>query len=181
MLSRIIYCTAVVLATAVVILLALFSPQPYTTNPTGPLLALSFYIQQPHFTPRPTAAAPPPPDAALIFHRTLTEGPENTSRVVGNAQGFIIPVESFAHSAFNIVYLTFQTEEFSGSVSVEAKNYLAHKEDDEIKKMDVVGGTGAFAFARGHAFFAKEDNLAASYVIKLHLKFPVDRSYVIPG
>ncbi|KAI3460280.1 hypothetical protein Pfo_016943 [Paulownia fortunei] len=180
MLSRIIYCTAVVLATAAVILLALFSPVPHRKNHTSPRLALAFYIQQPQVGSSPMHPAAPPDAGALIFHRTLTEGPENTSRVVGKAQGFIIPVESFAHSAFNIIYLTFHTHKYSGSISIQAKN-IAHKEKEELS---VVGGTGSFAFARGLAVFAQTDrqtsNLDATYHLKLHLKFP-NRSQTIPG
>ncbi|KAL3634234.1 hypothetical protein CASFOL_021288 [Castilleja foliolosa] len=118
-------------------------------------------------------AAAPPDVGALIFHRMLTEGPENTSRVVGKAQGFIIPVESFAHSDFNIIYLTFHENEYSGSVSILAKNINGHREKEELT---VVGGTGSFAFARGLAVFVQTDgeksNLDANYYIKLQLKFP---------
>lgn len=180
--SKIIYWIAVVLATAAVILLALFSPLPHRKNQTSPSLALSFYIQQPEVGGSSMhSAAPPPPDAgALIFHRTLTEGPENSSRVVGKAQGFIIPVESFAHSAFNIIYLTFHTHDYSGSISIQAKN-LGHKEEQEL---NVVGGTGSFAFARGLAVFAQTDrrisDFDAIYHIKLRLEFP-NRSQIIPG
>ncbi|XP_057769895.1 pterocarpan synthase 1 [Salvia miltiorrhiza] len=169
MLSRIIYCSAVVLATTAVILLALFSPRPHRSGRITPQMALSFYIQQPQLG---GSVAAPPSAGALIFHRWLTEGPENTSRVVGKAQGFIIPVEGFAHSAFNIIYLTFHTHEHSGSVSVEARN-LAFKEEEELS---VVGGTGSFAFATGNAVFAQigrqPSNMEASYHIKLHLDFP---------
>ncbi|XP_073134515.1 pterocarpan synthase 1 [Henckelia pumila] len=165
MLSRIIYCTAVLLATIAVILLALFSPQPYRKNPT-PFVALSFYIRQPQVAgPDAHPVAPPPAAVALIFNHTLTEGPENTSQVVGKAQGFIIPVESFAHSAFNIIYLTIHTNEYSGSISVQGKS-LSHKETEVLS---IVGGIGSFAFVRGLAVFAQMDE--AIYHIKLHLKF----------
>ncbi|KAL0432457.1 UNVERIFIED_CONTAM: 30S ribosomal protein S9, chloroplastic [Sesamum latifolium] len=170
---------SVLLATASVILLALFSPLPHRKVHKTPQLALSFYIQQPQVGGSSTHPAPPKA-GALIFHRMLTEGPENTSRVVGKAQGFIIPVESFAYSAFNIIYLTFHTHEYSGSISIQAKNF-GHKETEELA---VVGGTGSFSFARGLAVFAETNrqtpNLDATYVIKLHLKFP-NRSQTIPG
>nr|WCZ54767.1 dirigent protein 13 [Phryma leptostachya subsp. asiatica] len=180
MLSRIIYWIAVLLATAAVILLALFSPVPHRKNHTTPPLALSFYIQQPQAGGPDMHRVAPQDAGALIFHRTLTEGPENMSKVVGKAQGFIIPVQSFAHSAFNIIYLTFHTHEYSGSVSIQAKD-LGHKEKQEL---NVVAGTGSFAFARGLAVFTQTDrqtsNLDATYHIKLQLKFP-NRSQVIPG
>ncbi|KAM1700469.1 hypothetical protein ACFXTH_031425 [Malus domestica] len=75
MLSRTIFCTAVLLATLAVILLALFSPSP-------PGLDLSLYIQQPNnnnnIAGSNNAVAQPQPDGgggAFIFHRMLTEGP----------------------------------------------------------------------------------------------------------
>ncbi|GER42659.1 disease resistance-responsive (dirigent-likeprotein) family protein [Striga asiatica] len=180
MLSRIIYSTAVVLAITAVILLALFSPIPHKKehNINSSQLSLSLYIQQPQVDS--SAAAPPDIGGALIYQRTLTLGPHNTSRVVGKAQGFIIPVESFARSAFNIIYLTLHTHEFSGSVSIEAKN-IGFKEKEELS---VVGGTGSFAFARGLAVFVQTDwqvsDLDANYHIKLQLEFP-NRSQIIPG
>lgn len=183
MLPKIIFFTAVSLATLAVILLALFSPSSHRkpAKAPRPMLALSLYIQQTQVATRSAMYPEVPPDpGALIFHRVLTEAPENTSRVVGKAQGFIIPIEHFAHSGFNIIYFTFDTHEYSGSLSVQAKN-LNHEDRDELT---VVGGTGSFAFARGRAIFAKTDHhgsdLNATYHIKLKLKFP-NRSRTIPG
>ncbi|KAK3231528.1 hypothetical protein Dsin_003409 [Dipteronia sinensis] len=172
MLPRIIFCSAVVLATLAVVLLALFSPVSHnkksqSKNHSRPLLALSLYLQQPNIlTSPPHTTNPPTQSGAFVFHRALTEGPENTSRPVGKAQGFIVPIEHFANSAFNIVYLTFDAPEFSGSLSVEAK-HIEHKNREELK---VVGGTGSFAFARGLAVFAQTDN--HTYHVKLQLRFP---------
>ncbi|GJZ02325.1 dirigent protein 11 [Tanacetum coccineum] len=121
----------------------------------------------------PNTHAVAPQDAgALIFHRVLTEGPKNTSRVIGKAQGFIIPAEQFARSGFNIIYLTFDTHEYSGSVSIQAKN-LGNGRKDELT---VVGGTGSFAFVRGVAVLTQRDDrdtdLVVPYHIRLHLKYP---------
>ncbi|EEF44312.1 dirigent protein 11 [Ricinus communis] len=175
MLCRIIFCIAISLAVLSVILLSFLSPKPHKSlskDPNKPWLALSLYIQQPQSSSssvQPTARS----DAeAYIFHHTLTEGPENTSRVLGKAQGFIIPAEHFAHSAFNIIYLTFDTSQYSGSLSVQAK-HISHKDREELT---VVGGTGSFAFARGLAVFAQTDELSigidATYHLKLQLNYP---------
>ncbi|XP_030447141.1 dirigent protein 11 [Syzygium oleosum] len=187
MLPRIIFCGSVVLATLAVILLALFSPvahrhQSKNQSPPPPWLALSLYIQQPS-TPssnnqqQVTGSV----GGAFTFHRTLTEGPESTSRVIGRAQGFIIPVEHFAHSAFNVIYLTFDTATYSGSLSVEAR----HVDHEDRQELTVIGGTGDFAFARGLAVFAQAQKHSSdvdptTYHIKLQLKFP-NRSQTIPG
>ncbi|XP_057502433.1 pterocarpan synthase 1 [Actinidia eriantha] len=178
MLARIIFCTAASIAILIVVLLALYSPVTHR-KPTKnkPWLALSLYIQQsqvPPLIPNVQPATTQPSHGALVFHRKLTEGPENTSRVVGKAQGFIIPVQHFSNSDFNLICLTFDTRQYSGSLSVESKNF-AHKERE---KLTVVGGTGSFAFARGFTVFSRTNH--EYYHLKLHLEFP-NRSHVIPG
>ncbi|XP_062024520.1 dirigent protein 1 [Rosa rugosa] len=172
MLARIIFCAAVLLATLAVILLALVSPVP-ERKPSQPWLDLSLYIQQPHIASSNAHQSVAQSDpGAFIFHRKLTEGPENTSRVVGKAQGFIIPMEDFAQSAFNIIYLTFHTPEYSGSLSVQAR-HVSRKDTEELT---VMGGTGSFAFARGLAVFAQTDQqssgVESTYHVKLQLRFP---------
>lgn len=183
MLPRIIFCVTAILAIVAVILLALLSPVAHKNpakNPSGPGLALSLYIQQPHISSSSVQPVAQSDAGAFFFHRALTEGPENTSQVVGKAQGFIIPVKNFATSAFNIIYLTFETPEYSGSLSVQAKN-VEHK---DIEELTVVGGTGSFAFARGVAVFVQTDSrsseVGVTYHVKLQLRFP-DTSQTIPG
>ncbi|KAF3446259.1 hypothetical protein FNV43_RR11438 [Rhamnella rubrinervis] len=159
-------------AKPLVIILALFSPSSHHSKPP-PWVALSLYIQQPPYKAEPSRNTPPvvQSDAgAFIFRRTLTEGPKNTSRVVGKAQGFIIPVERFVHSAFNIIHLTFDTPEYAGSLSVQAK----HVGQEDTEELTVVGGTGSFAFARGVAVFGRQttSDVDATYHVKLQLRFP---------
>ncbi|KAK9756359.1 hypothetical protein RND81_01G091300 [Saponaria officinalis] len=176
MISRIIFCTAVSLTILAVLLLSVLSPIPYknqTNQNNNPLFAFSLYIQQPSIKIPKTSRDRDPSSGVLTFHRTLTEGPQSTSKIVGNAQGFIIPVEHFANSAFNIIYLTFNTSEYYGSLSIQAKQ-LERKKRDELV---VVGGTGSFAFARGVAVFeATEQGFAGSvasiYQVSLRLVFP---------
>ncbi|KAK7358187.1 hypothetical protein VNO77_00111 [Canavalia gladiata] len=172
MLARIIFCSAVCLATIAVILLALVSPVSHKKKHSRPWLDLSLYIQQPHISTSNTHLVPREDAAAFIFHRVLTEGPESTSKIVGKAQGFVIPVEQFKQSAFNVIYLSFDTPDHSGSLSIQAMD-LAHKDREEFR---VIGGTGSFAFARGFAVFTQTDTLqsevAATYHVKLQLEFP---------
>ncbi|XP_045820285.1 pterocarpan synthase 1 [Trifolium pratense] len=173
MLSRIIFFTAVTLATIAVIVLALVSPVSHNKIHSRPWLDLSLYIQQPqNITTSNTHAVPREDAGAFVFHRVLTEGPENTSKVVGKAQGFIIPVEQFQQSEFNVLYLTFDTPDHSGSLSVQAIK-VGHKDREEFK---VVGGTGSFAFVHGVAVFTQTDEQksdeAITYHVKLQLEFP---------
>lgn len=166
-----------------VVLLALLSPAAHKKPATSsrPWLALSLYIQQPHVaTTKFQPTAPDGAAGAYIFHRTLTEGPDNTSRIVGKAQGFIIPIDHFAHSVLNVIYLTFDTPECSGSLGLQAESV----EHENTRELSVVGGTGSFAFARGTAVFLhtneRTDEDHATYHVKLHLRFP-NRSQTIPG
>lgn len=179
--SRIIFCTAFCLATIVVILLALLSPNAShkSKNHSRPSLDLSLYIQKPHISSASSNIQPSPPisyNNAFIFHRLLTEGPENDSRVVGKAQGFIIPTRQFSQSPFNLIYLTFETAEHSGSLSVQAREG-AGEDNKDSEEFKVVGGTGWFAFARGVAVFRRtnimgSNQVDASYYVRFHLNFP---------
>lgn len=177
--NKFIFCVSITLAVLVVILLATLSPLPHRKPSSKSWLALSLYIQQPRTAGVPNTNTVAPQDAgAWIFHRVLTEGPKNTSRVIGKAQGFIIPVEQFAHSGFNIIYLTFDTHEYSGSVSIQAQS-MGNDRKDELM---VVGGTGSFAFVRGIAVLTQKDNtdLVITNHIRLHLKYP-NQSKTTPG
>ncbi|KAA3488864.1 dirigent protein 1 [Gossypium australe] len=173
----------VVIAIAVVVLLALLSPVSHKSsskNPSRPWLALSMYIQHPHISRSSVQPVAQSDAGAFVFHRALTEGPKNTSRIVGKAQGFIIPIEHFADSAFNIIYLTFETPKFNGSLSIQANNV----EHEDRQELTVVGGTGYFAFARGLAVFMQTKSQSSeadpTYHVKLQLRFP-NRSQTIPG
>ncbi|RDX90766.1 hypothetical protein CR513_27341, partial [Mucuna pruriens] len=149
MLARIIFCSAVSLATIAVIVLAVVSPVSQKKIHSRPWLDLSLYIQQPDIETSNTQLVAREDAEAFIFRRVITEGPEKTSRVVGKAEGFVIPTEQFEESAFNVIYLSFDTPDHSGSLSVQA-----HKDKEEFK---VIGGTGSFAFARGVALFTQTD------------------------
>lgn len=177
--SRIIFCSAFCVATIVVILLALLSPASHNKSRSSRTwLDLSLYIQKPHISSASSNTQPPPlgddnAAAAFIFHRLLTEGPDNNSRVVGKAQGFIIPTQQFSQSPFNVIYLTFETPERSGSLSVQARE---EGDDKDREEFTVLGGTGSFAFARDVAVFTRanvgSNQVDASYYVTLELQFP---------
>lgn len=186
MVAKIIFCSAVIAATVAVILLALLPPPK--TNSTVPTsnkhwLSLALYVQNPpsrHRLPEMTTSGSTGDvtQTALVFHHILTDGPENGSRVIGEAQGFVIPTQSFAYSSFNIIHLSFRTEEYSGSLSVDGREVSRRR----TEVLRVVGGTGSFAFARGSAVFERLDRhhhhprrrrrRTLLYHVKLRLIFP---------
>ncbi|OEL29758.1 hypothetical protein BAE44_0009221 [Dichanthelium oligosanthes] len=93
----------------------------------------------------------------------MTARPESASRTVGAASGFLLPAgERGAATAavLDNAHLAFDgAAGLSDSLCVVASNEKAHGarrhgrdgEKGEEEVMRVVGGTGAFAFARGHA------------------------------
>nr|XP_010906916.1 dirigent protein 1-like [Elaeis guineensis] len=178
MTPKIIFFAAVSAAILAVILLAVVSPLPRKSQGTQSRswTALSLYMQPPRLQNLTEATVHA--NSAFIFQHKLTEGPKNTSRVIGKARGFIVPIEHLALSAFNTIYLTFDTPEYSGSLSVEVKQ-VGHGTREELT---VVGGTGSFAFARGLAVLAAErpSQAEAAYHLTLRLRFPGE-SGAIPG
>ncbi|WOK92236.1 hypothetical protein Cni_G00927 [Canna indica] len=178
MLARVIFFAAVTAATLAVILLPLLSPVPRKSaeDQSGPRLALSFYIHPPSVGSRPHQQASPHGNSAFVFRHELREGPANTSRVIGRARGVVVPAQRAADklSAFNIVHVALDTPPYSGSLSVEARRVGRRAREELV----VVGGTGAFAFARGFAAFAATGG--AIYHLDLRLRFPADPP-TIPG
>ncbi|RZS26278.1 hypothetical protein BHM03_00059604 [Ensete ventricosum] len=183
MLARIIFFAAVSAATLAVILLPLLSsvPRKSEKRQTGPWLALSLYVHSPS-RGRPHQQAGLHGHSAFVFHHDLREGPENTSRVIGGARGIVLlPGRQFELFAFNIVHLALDTAAYSGSLSVEARR-VGRRGREELA---VVGGTGSFAFARGHAAFSvtkerRQSDADAIYRLDLRLMLP-EEPPTIPG
>ncbi|KAK7285434.1 hypothetical protein RJT34_20207 [Clitoria ternatea] len=123
------------------------------------LTHLHFYFHDVVTGPKPTMLIVAEPlkgksDIPLPFGTTvaiedpLTQGPEAHSKVVGKAQGLYT---SGAHEAMELMMVmtfAFTEGEFNGStLSVMGRNMIEHP----LREMPVVGGTGAFRFARGYA------------------------------
>ncbi|ESW32472.1 hypothetical protein PHAVU_002G325400 [Phaseolus vulgaris] len=167
--GRMIFCVGVSIATIAVIVLAVLSPVSHNKSHARPWLDLSLYVQHPQTSTLNTHLVPREHAGALIFPRVLTEGPEKSSRVVGKAQSFVILADMFQQSALNVMYLSFDSKDHKGSLSVQT--------DEDKEELKIVGGTGSFAFARGVALFTKtrdsqQTQAAATYHLKLQLQFP---------
>ena len=173
MLARIIFCVVVAAAVLAVLLLATVSPLPHRAGGgrRGSPGTRTFTVYVHPTVPAAVQARQQGreevrrgEESALVFHHRMTAGPESTSRTVGTASGFLLPAgergAAATASVFDTVHLTFDgAAGLSGSLCVEASSRRPGKrrrgaEDKEVLR--VVGGTGAFAFARGHAVLRRQ-------------------------
>ncbi|CAN6297845.1 unnamed protein product [Urochloa humidicola] len=170
MLARVIFCVVVASAILAVVLLATVSPIPHRSSggDKGAPGTRTFTV---YVHPVASAAAQAEQRgrgeaSALVFHHRMTAGPESSSRTVGAASGFLLlPAGEHGSAAavvFDTVHLAFDGGAgLSGSLCVEAgrTNRRPGKrgrgaEEEEV--LQVVGGTGAFAFARGHVVVRRQ-------------------------
>ncbi|XP_057790028.1 dirigent protein 2-like [Salvia miltiorrhiza] len=83
-----------------------------------------------------------------IIDDPLTEGPEPGSKVVGRAQGVYTLSAKDGAALLMAITLVFQEGKYNGSsISILGSNQFL----EAVREMPVVGGTGAFRFARGYA------------------------------
>ncbi|KAK7378294.1 hypothetical protein VNO80_03733 [Phaseolus coccineus] len=79
----------------------------------------------------------------------LTAGPEPDSKLVGKAQGIYTSISQAEMGLMMVMTMAFTDGEFNGStISVLARNMIM---SEPVREMAIVGGTGAFRFARGYA------------------------------
>ncbi|XP_061346414.1 pterocarpan synthase 1-like [Gastrolobium bilobum] len=82
----------------------------------------------------------------------LTAGPEPDSKLLGKAQGIYTSISQEAQEDMGLMMVmtfAFSEGEFNGStLSVLGRNMILRY---PVREMPIVGGTGAFRFARGYA------------------------------
>ncbi|GAY31763.1 hypothetical protein CUMW_283510, partial [Citrus unshiu] len=94
----------------------------------------------------------------------------------GKAQGFIVPIEQFAISAFNIIYLTFETPDYFRKVSAFRQTTLLTKENRGTN----CGWSHWFLCLCSWFMPIFSNTQRQTYHVNLRLKFP-NRSHSIPG
>lgn len=83
-----------------------------------------------------------------IIDDPLTEGPEPGSKAVGRAQGVYTMSAQDGAALLMVMTFVFKEGKYNGSsISILGNNHYL----DTVREMPVVGGSGAFRFARGYA------------------------------
>ncbi|ESW34357.1 hypothetical protein PHAVU_001G145700 [Phaseolus vulgaris] len=93
---------------------------------------------------------PLPFGSLVVIEDPLTIGPNPESKLIGKAQGFYISSAQTEGLELELVMgmtLSFIEGEYNGStLSVLGRNTIF----SEVREMPIIGGTGAFRFARGY-------------------------------
>ncbi|KAL6870849.1 hypothetical protein ACP4OV_014697 [Aristida adscensionis] len=109
--------------------------------------------------------------SVYVIDDPLTEGPNRTaSRLVGRAQGVYVSAGKDSLSLLMAMTFVFLDGAFNGSsVAVVGANAA----ERTVREMPVVGGTGAFRFARGycqartHSFDANTGDATVEYTVHI--------------
>ncbi|KAJ4916442.1 Dirigent protein 2 [Raphanus sativus] len=150
--------TILLLAFAVTESKAYSTTTPFEGHKPDKLTHLHFYFHDVITGDKPTAirvAAPPGTNSStvsfgvvMIADDPLTEGPDPSSKEVGRAQGMYTSTDMKILSFTMVFNLVFTEGEFNGStVAMYGRNPIMSK----VREMPIIGGTGAFRFARGYA------------------------------
>ncbi|KAG7592681.1 Dirigent protein [Arabidopsis thaliana x Arabidopsis arenosa] len=131
---------------------------PFEGNKPDKLTHLHFYFHDIISGDNPTsirvAEAPGTNSSATVFGAVLvvdaplTEGPELSSKEVGRAQGLYASTDMKTFGFSMVFNLAFTEGEFNGSTAAMYGRNQILLEDRELP---IIGGTGAFRFARGYA------------------------------
>ncbi|KAL5545411.1 hypothetical protein UlMin_005098 [Ulmus minor] len=84
----------------------------------------------------------------VMADNPLTVGPEQSSKLVGKAQGLYASASQTEIGLLMVFNLVFTQGKYKGStLSLLGRNVILSK----VREMPIVGGTGLFRFARGYA------------------------------
>ncbi|KAI4963787.1 dirigent protein 22-like [Hordeum vulgare subsp. vulgare] len=128
-----------------------------SADPEAPPTHLHFYFHDTVSGASPSAvrvAGPADPSSGTFFGMVtvmddpLTEGPEPGSAAVGRAQGLYMGADQAELGFLQTMNLVLTSGPYNGStLAVLGRNCPL----TDVREMPVVGGTGAFRFARGYA------------------------------
>ncbi|CAA7016184.1 unnamed protein product [Microthlaspi erraticum] len=112
--------------------------------------------------------------SVFVMDDPLTLLPDVSSKRIGYAQGMTVSASQTELGLLMIFHFVFTEGEYNGStISILGRNLVF----SDVREMPVVGGSGAFRFARGyaegktHSLDVKTGNAILEYNIHLHLGF----------
>ncbi|KAL9233024.1 hypothetical protein vseg_008067 [Gypsophila vaccaria] len=146
--------TLTALALALILTIATAASPPANTNLTHIQFYFHDYVTGPNPTAlriaqaQTTAQSTSTFGALVMIDDPLTSGPENSSKVIGHAQGMYGFADQSQLALLMTMNLVFSDGDFNGStLSVMGRNSVM----DSVREMAVVGGSGLFRFATGYA------------------------------
>ncbi|KAL1192233.1 Dirigent protein 11 [Cardamine amara subsp. amara] len=153
-----IFSTSLLLTVTVTQSEAYSKTKPFQGYKPEKLTQLHFYFHDVISGDKPTtirvAEAPGTNSSATAFGVVtvadcpLTEGPDMSSKEVGRAQGMYASTDMKTFGFTMVFNLAFTEGEFNGStVAMYGRNAILL----EGRELPIIGGTGAFRFARGYA------------------------------
>lgn len=119
---------------------------------------IQFYFHDYVTGPNPTAiriaqakttdTSPSTFGALVMIDDPLTEGPDNSSKVIGHAQGMYGFADQQQYALLMAMNFVFSEGAYNGStLSVMGRNPVM----EQVRELAIIGGTGVFRFASGYA------------------------------
>ncbi|CAH8392420.1 unnamed protein product [Eruca vesicaria subsp. sativa] len=170
------FLTILLLSVAVTESKSYSTTTPFAGHKPEKLTHLHFYFHDVITGDKPTAirvAARPGTNSSsvsfgvvLIADDPLTEGPDPSSKEVGRAQGMYASTDMNILSFTMVFNLVFTEGEFNGStVAMYGRNPIMSK----VREMPIIGGTGAFRFARGYAQARTNKHVGLNAVVEYNV------------
>jgi hypothetical protein len=105
-----------------------------------------------------------------VLDNPLREGPDPASRLIGRAQGIVVPASLDDSSVFAAINFVFSGDhgEYSGSTLATQGHFDASGRPSE---RSIVGGTGRFRFARGYMHSRLHSSTDTSIVVVFDMHF----------
>lgn len=127
-------------------------------KPSNNITHIQFYFHDYVTGPNPTVqriaqakttdTSPSTFGALVMIDDPLTEGPDNSSKVVGQAQGMYGFADQQQYALLMTMNFVFSEGDYDGStLSVIGRNPVM----EQVRELAIVGGSGVFRFASGYA------------------------------
>lgn len=100
-----------------------------------------------------------------VIDDSLTEGPQSNSRELGRARGMYVQDSLSGVNLLLVFTVVFQAGEHSGStLSLQGQDDT----NDKQREISIVGGTGHFRHATGHAILETQLTIGANAILKFN-------------